>query len=211
MKKIQKELEETSDRQLISYGCAAHVMNLFAHDVLLQFEACKEKFLGVIKYFRNHHLPSAKYSEAGGSALVMPNEVRWNSMSDCLTSFIRNWQIMCTVCSENPSLIEKQIANLVQNFDLKRKAEDLLKLLKPISVALDRMQKDSTSIADSVSIWKELETQFESCPDSLKKIFKDRLDMVLTPAHWAAFLLHPSHSEKLNEGRVKVLIIDKIK
>ena len=43
-----------------------------------------------MKYFHNCHLPGAWYRAAGGKKLVMPQNVRWNYLADCIDSYIIN-------------------------------------------------------------------------------------------------------------------------
>ena len=50
----------------------------------------KGKVVKIIKYFRNTHLPAARYKASGSKNLVLPHEVRLNTMSDCLESYIAN-------------------------------------------------------------------------------------------------------------------------
>jgi uncharacterized protein YuzB (UPF0349 family) len=195
MAKMREELKMDDELDIITYGCAAHLLNLLAHDVVDGDDACKDKVLRIIKYFRNHHLPAAKYKEAGGSALLLPSEVRWNTMNDSLESYSKNWHILCGVCENHPEVVDNTIASLVQNFSLKRKAEDMSRRLKPIAVALDQMQSNTCGIADAVDIWKQLEKTFvESGDNHALKELRERKKTALTPAHHLAYLLHPKYS-----------------
>ena len=45
MAKMRQELENDENRKLISYGCAAHILNLLAHDIVEEFQSCKEKII----------------------------------------------------------------------------------------------------------------------------------------------------------------------
>ena len=81
-------------------------------------------------------------------------------MNDCLDSYIKNWSHLLKVCEENRDEMDAGIANLVKNFGLKRNAEDFPSRLKPISIALDRSQRDACGIADPVDIWKQLRKDF---------------------------------------------------
>ena len=84
MVKMRNELEI---KHLITYGCGAHYMNLLAKDV--EIPGIKEHVV-IMKYFRNSHLLSAWFKSAGGKKLIMPHEVRWNTLADCLESYIEN-------------------------------------------------------------------------------------------------------------------------
>ena len=58
------------------------------------------------------------------------------------------------ICEQNRNAIEKDIANIVTNIGVKRSAEKLLQILKPLAVALDSVQRDSYTIADAVEIFE---------------------------------------------------------
>ena len=111
------------------------------------------------------------YKAASSKALVMPQDVRWNTMSDCLASYLWNWPIILQVCEKHRGEIVINIANNVKN----RHAEYFLIGLKPISVALDRVQSDTCVISKTVEIWKDPEKTFEENdqPISVLKKGKD--------------------------------------
>lgn len=69
---MRRELSQEVD--ILYYGCSAHLLNLLAQD--LEIPAVKSYIIQVIKYFRNKHIPSALYKQAGGKMLVIPQEVR---------------------------------------------------------------------------------------------------------------------------------------
>jgi len=56
----------------------------------------------------------------------MPQEVWWNTMADCLESYITHWPTLLTTCEQNRDKIDSSIANIVNNLGIKRNAEDLL-------------------------------------------------------------------------------------
>jgi tRNA G37 N-methylase TrmD len=62
-------------------------LNLLAK--VLEIANIKEKVVQVAKYFRNNHLAAAAYKITGGLRLVMPQEVWWNTMADCLEIYIK--------------------------------------------------------------------------------------------------------------------------
>lgn len=87
---------------ILTYGCNAHMLNLFAHDVskLKNNREVQQNVVKIIKFFRNHHLPKAWYEANGGTALIMPLDVRWNTYSDSLESYIHNWASLAATCEE---------------------------------------------------------------------------------------------------------------
>ncbi|KAJ8035218.1 putative AC transposase [Holothuria leucospilota] len=86
---MRRKMEDDDERDLVTYGCSAHLLNLLAHD--LEVPNVKDQILHVIKYFRNNHFACAKHRQEGGNNLIMPQDVRWNTMADCLDAYIKNW------------------------------------------------------------------------------------------------------------------------
>ena len=159
-----------------------------------QIKGVKEHVVHVVKYFRNVHLPAAWYKAAGGKRLVLPQDVRWNTLADCLQSYLDNWPILLKVCEEHRGSIDSTVARKVQNIGIKRNAEDYLQRLKPISVALDKVQRDNCFMAQAVDAWKQLERDLEDVnqPLTVMKKVQERCSQALTPAHYLAHILDPT-------------------
>lgn len=106
MKNMRQDLANESDENIIiTYGCSAHYMNLLAQDITKYGNkgnkpSVIEQEMSIRKYFRNHHLPKAWYEAAGGKALILPIEVRWNTYCDSLKSYINNWAILAKISEE---------------------------------------------------------------------------------------------------------------
>lgn len=146
-----------SVHKVVSYGCAAHYLNLLAKD--FNNPAATAHVERVVKYFRNNHFARAKLNElTKGQTLVLPLAIRWNTMCDCLEGYVKFWPQLVQVCEEFNEKIDHNIQDLVTSVIIKRNAEDLLKILKPIAVALTQAERNKATIADAVFIWKELET-----------------------------------------------------
>lgn len=66
-------------------------------------------------------------------------------------------------------------------------------MVKPIAIALDKLQSNKTKIGDAVSIFKSLALDLENVltTSNDKDIFKKRYKMALSPVHFAAFMLDP--------------------
>ena len=73
-------------------------------------------------------------------------------------------------------------------------AEDYLQRLKPISVALDKVQRDNCFMAQAVDAWKQLERDLEDVnqPLTVMKKAQERCSQALTPAHYLAHILDPT-------------------
>ncbi|KYN18715.1 hypothetical protein ALC57_08967, partial [Trachymyrmex cornetzi] len=158
-----------------------------------------------IKYFRNTHFSAAKYKQAGGTALNLPTDVRWNSLADCYEFYLKNWHILAKVCSENITVFDIEICTKVQNLDLKTNVQNHLIKLQQISIALDKVQSEVCTIGEATKIWlnllqstKKIFTEFEI------ECFKNRFDMAITPYHYLANLLdHRFRGQKLNKNQVE--------
>jgi len=157
----------------------------------LEIPNIKVQVVQAVKYFRNNHFAAATYKAKGGLRLIMPQDVRWYTMADCLESYIKHWPILLTICEQNRDKIDSSIANIVNNIGVKRSAEEFLQRLKPIAVALDKIQSDSCTIADTVEIWKTLETDLALVNGDAKQKFKKRLEQALSPYHFLANIMHP--------------------
>ena len=112
-------------------------------------------------------------------------------MADCLESYIKHWPILLTICEQNRDKIDTYIVNIVNNLGIKRSAEELLQRLKPIAVALDKIQRDSCTIADTVDIWKTLEKDLALVTRDTKQKFKKRIQQALSSHRFLANLMHP--------------------
>lgn len=211
---------------ILAYGCSAHILNLLAHDIskLNNNREVQQKVVKVLKFFRNHHLPKAWLEANGGSALVMPVEVRWNTFTDSLDSYIKNWSALAQTCEDHreDGAMDSEIGNFIKtqnnnnkikisvdmvfNMDLKNAARTLFEVLKPISVALDKMQANSCNLSDAVDIWKQLLAQMGDRPEAVLQAYNIRSKSSLTDAHFAAYLLSPSKNaenlkiEETNSG-----------
>lgn len=182
--KMRRLLEENPTRSIIQYGCSAHILHLLASDV--QIPGILEQIVKVIKYFRNTHLPAAWYKQAKGKRLITPQQVRWNTASDAIESYLENRGILVQLCQDKKEFIDKDIFRIVNDINITINAKDFLQRMKPIAVSLDRMQRDGATISVAVEVWKKLENDLNEQPANVLKQFKKRKEMALTPAHYLA-------------------------
>lgn len=191
MNKMREELGEIRP-EIIQYGCSAHQLNLLAKD--LEITGIQQHIVQIVKYFRNHHLPSAWYKAAGGKKLPMVCEVRWNSVVDTLEAYITNWSKLLAVCEDHRDEIDAAIARKVSDRSIKRHAEDMISILKPVAVAIDRAQAADTTLADSVHIWMSLVEALRGILDRTKmKKVEERMKKNLTMHHYLAYVLTPKY------------------
>lgn len=192
MNAMRNKIQESIKMSVITYGCAAHILNLLCKD--LEVRDIKEHVVFVVKYFRNNHFASATYAKEGGKKLVVPNDVRWNSLADCLEVFIESWPKLLKISEEHKNDIDAIVREFFLNIHLKRSAEDYLAILKPISVAIDRLQRTDATLSDVVQEFKNLESAFEETNFTLSQIqkFRHRYEQCITPYHLLAYLLDPT-------------------
>ena len=101
--KMRNELSKI-DNRLITYGCSSHILNLLAHD--LEIKNVKAQVVAIVKYFRNNHFAHSTYKSMGGNELVLPQDVRWNTMADCLKLFLDNWSKLLQIREGNRDKID---------------------------------------------------------------------------------------------------------
>lgn len=196
--KMRQYLQETNEISIITYGCSAHLLNLLAQDV--EPPGVKETVLKIIKYFRNRHLPSAWYKAAKGKKLIVPHEVRWNTVTDSIRSYLDNRGILVQVCQDYAAQIDAEIFEAVNDINLMKNAVDFITRTKPISIALDRIQRDSTTIGVAVEVWLRLERDIADQPLIVTKQFERRMTMALGPEHYLANICdHRFRGERLSE------------
>lgn len=172
--------EQTGDNaNIITYGCSAHILNLLSSDV--EVAGMKEHIVRVIKYFRNKQQPAFWYKQAGASKLCLLQEVRWNTLSDALTCYLKNRGFLVQVCQDHKDYIDSSVYRIVNDANISVNAQDYLKRMQPIAVALDRAQsqRSFTTISDCVEIWNQLGTDLENQPTSVRTAFNKRKNMAL--------------------------------
>ena len=173
---------------IITYPCGAHNGNLLGEDCTPK--GVMEHIKEVNKAFKNQHKPASLLAEMPGSVIPqLPGETRWGSQRRAVESFIKNRPFMISIVQNHSDEFKQNIINKVMDINLFKNAKDLLDQLKPINIALDKMQADDCVIADSCDIYLKLREE-ESLKPHAEKVEK-RFKEAITPAHFAAHLLHP--------------------
>lgn len=190
MQAMRRELKQDLNQNIITYGCSAHLANLLAHD--LDIPNVKSHIMQIVKHVRNTHLPAAEYKEAGGKRLVLPVETRWNSVRDCLESYLQNWPILASI------KLESTIAAKVMDLNLKKNAEGLLRRLNCVAKALLRLESDNCKISEAVIVWKTLiqELQETKLPNIDFKKAEKRYKQAITEFHLMAFQFDPRYQNQ---------------
>jgi len=199
MVKLRKELQQkysSGSNFFISYGCAAHYLNLLGSDIskIKNNSLITGYVIEVSKYFRNHHIAKGLLNSYCGLMPQLPNETRWNSTINCLETYVRNKDIFLKIIDENEERLDSSITNIINNIGLYKEIKQLIIQLKPISISLDALQRDSANIADAT---KEFLSLLKS--EELKmytKLILKRFNDCITPAHILSFMLHPKYMGK---------------
>ena len=113
MEAMRKELEK-EDNELITYGCAAHFLNLLGQDIMPQ--RIISQVVEVNKYFRNHNMAGAllsNFSTQGAVKPQMPGATRWNSQLKCVSTFLTNRPFMLLVIAQNEDVVEQHIVTFI--------------------------------------------------------------------------------------------------
>lgn len=187
VQKMREELSQKDGINIIPYECSAHILNLLAQD--LEVPEVTAKIYKVVKYFRNKPILSALYKQAGGKKLVVPKEVRWNTMNDSIRSYLDNRGILVKLCQDCKEHIDNDIIIIVNDTAITANAVDLLKTFTPIAIALEKMQRNCTTIAVAVEIWNKLESELKDQPAQVKVAFLKRRKLALYGAHYVANML----------------------
>jgi len=188
---------------IIAYGCSAHMLNLLSADV--EVSDVKDEIVTIAKYFRNRQRPAAWFKTAGGSNLSLPIDVRWNTVSDAILSFLKNRGILVQVCQDHKDDIDPPIVERVNDVTFANKAKIYTDLMKPISVALDRAQSSGSTISVCVEIWHKLGMDLSTQPDSVMKLFDIRRDKALSGPHYLANIIDNRFRGRNLSGKQKDL------
>lgn len=206
MSKMRRNLamsEKSQNKQIITYGCSAHMLNLLAHDI--EAPGIKSHIKTIFKYFRNSHYFGAKYRMEGGKTLVMSQDVRWNTLADTIQCYLDNWHLLYKICDENRSAVDGTIFAKIKDIKIKSIAEEYLIKLKKIAVSLDKIQADCCTISEATHIWLDWKTFFEIEVRSseMLKFFTNRFEKAMSEYHYLAYILDPRYiGEKLTEEQL---------
>ncbi|CAB4060705.1 TLX3 [Lepeophtheirus salmonis] len=162
--KMRKLLKESTKYSIISYGCAAHLLNLLSHN--LEIDNVKENVGFVVRYFWDNHHAGAKYRREGGQHLIIPQD----------TGFDRE-------------MIYPAVRSKVPNIVLKHSAEEQVARLQPIAKGIDQVQKDKCTIVQAVNIWKELCYHLKN-NQQMESLVRKRYKEFITKVHLVSNMLN---------------------
>lgn len=123
----------------------------------------------------------------------LPNETRWNRYIKCLEIYVQNKDVFMKIIDKYEE-VDTNIRNIINNIALYKEVKHLISLLKPISISLDVLQRDSSTIAD---VTNEFLTILKSEELGIyNKCLQKRFDECITPAHILSYMLHPKYMGK---------------
>jgi len=126
----------------------------------------------------------------------LPSETRWNTVNDSLLYFNQHWAILTEICA-TLLFANDPLRLSLENLTLRRASEEFAKQFKPIAVAIDKSQKDCTTIGDAIHIWLTLQEDFPKEAVKGMVFLKQRLSKVSAEACFlGAYVLHPKYMGK---------------
>lgn len=142
MKKM-KELLEIDFPAILTWGCAAHHVNLIIP--LIITNNIRSQIVHVNKFFRNHQQIHGQLMEMGGVQPKLSMEVRRNSFQELYSSFVTNIPKYRAIRTANygNNLIDSVTASKIDNIGLEIEARHELEILTKLSVSLDKLQSDT--------------------------------------------------------------------
>ncbi|KAJ8909268.1 hypothetical protein NQ315_017548 [Exocentrus adspersus] len=191
---------------IVTYGCAAHGLNLLAKDILLQKQKKYHNF------FRNKHVPKQilkqiQLSNKGKElSLSIPIETRWNSVAQCLKPVLKNKDCL------QMTVLDPRISGIIGNLrtyilDEKRfwpSLVNILSILEPIAIGIQAVEGDKSCLAEVYPVLNKIESAInqtknlfnsEDCR-TICNSFAKRRQFILYDLHLAAYLLHPKYQGK---------------
>ena len=127
------------------YGCQAHAMNLVEKDISLTAQPVIKKVVAVLKQLRNCHAESALLKTAKNPRPPLPVDTRWNSVADSLEYFTNYWSSI-TIIFEKTLKPPDTLYRYMEEISVKRGAQDLLRIFKPIAVSLDKLKSEKSHL-----------------------------------------------------------------
>lgn len=113
-----RDIISQSFPNIITYGCAAHYLNLVETEVAPK--TAIGQILTVQKFFKNHHQPHGWLKEIGGKSPQIPVCTRWNSQAECVNTFIYNYQFYRQIIAEHGEEVDKNITKILNSVSLYR-------------------------------------------------------------------------------------------
>jgi len=88
--------------------------------------------------------------------LQVPGHTRWKSQLICLESFLTNRPQYIQIIQDHEADFYATLMRKVRDYNFFHQARDLADQLKPVAVAIDEAQNDTTGLADVCKIFIDL-------------------------------------------------------
>ena len=188
---MREELKKEHEN-LVVYGCSAHWLNLLGVD--LTPESTMKDITTIQKFFKGKHKPIAWLAECPNSVKPqLAGDTRWKSQLTCIKSYITNRPHYVKICldHEDDACMDKDTAKLIMNTNLYKTARTLAERLRPVSLALDTCQSDSSSLADATHAWIKL-LRTDVLQSKKQKVIH-RMAQAITEEHYVSYALNPKY------------------
>lgn len=91
---------------------------------------------------------------------MLPHCIRWNRLNDYFEVYMNEWPKLLQICEAHDDDVNRVIFQFVLRINITRMNN--LKLLKPVSIALDRIQQEGIRVSHAVQERKTLGTVFNN-------------------------------------------------
>ena len=204
----RKLMDAAAHKNLVTYHCQPHLLNLLAKDIGSEQSATINKVIAVCNVLRNKHKASAELKSRGINKPPLPADTRWNTVRDTLRYYVNNWAKLVEISCEIFDSTCKE-RRYLESMPIRSAAVDLLVVFDAISQALNTLQSDSANIADALQEWLKLIQQLKQLNNNdVINLAMARCNTVTSnPCFLAANLLDPRYEgHQLTPAQIKQAI-----
>jgi hypothetical protein len=225
--KCMRKLLSNAYPSIISFGCAAHGLNLLLGDICkiksinTALTRCKE----IVKEVKLNYTKSAKFREYSDNRNMLQLSVatRWYSVVNMLESVIKGRNVLVRMACEESEVCIKDSNNVSaikeNRYPFWSKIETIKDLLKSITDGIAIVESDKSSIADVSEVWFAIKQKLNietakvvssNEQKNIQNFITKREEIILTPNHFTANLLHPKFkgknlSDKEHESALEII------
>ncbi|CAG9782321.1 unnamed protein product [Diatraea saccharalis] len=139
------------------------------------------------------------YYAQGGKALVLPSDIRCNTVTDCFEVFVSEWQKLLKICEENREVIDPVIRAKVENMVVKRSG---ISSLENAEIEITRMLGISDTEEEQNEDLKQCErTSIENV--AVQECFNDLANSCVNDAQYlqpsTSNLSDPTNTTNIND------------
>lgn len=212
--KAHSLLEKRYEKENIQfYGCAAHVFNLLAKDICKQKSALAvtEATSKMVTKIKKSKLVLAKFKsiqelhQKSNKSLKTQAATRFSTYFYSLESIeLNKFNLQQLAISDASDDLEKSIRDNILSEEFWLAVNKLIKFLKPICLAIKKVEEDDSRIFEVPKMFQDLEIIFKQElaknlslfnveeSEKILKSLQERKLMALRPIHYAACILDPN-------------------